>query len=516
MFTSTIDGSDIASVDVIIHQLGKPTSIVVSSGIQINNIYQAQANIDISSSAGCACLAQGQSAPNTHFDYQFRVTNSDGGTSFGPVAQSVVEDTRFEWQTLTKGDVVIHWYSGDQAFANSAADSANAAIDKASQALGVTIDQPFDMFVYDTEEAMRSAVNPGRENVQAEAHPDIDTIFAWLPSNQPADPYNQTVIAHELTHLVFHHAVDNPYHGVPRWLDEGVAVYESEGYTTQWQSYVNVAVGNKALIPLDGLAGLFPSVTSEFYLAYGESVAAVDYFVRTYGEPKLWELVNSYAAGVSDDEAFTAATGSDVAAFNAAWFSSYNLTPPAPAGPQQGAPGPVPSDWTSTGGAPATLSPQTGPTETPPPSGAPRETARPVSSGGATEPGVPRLDRSAAETAAAAVAAPTWSRSCLLFGLVAGLDRCHDRGGDRAAQQICRAAGPQLVLSAVAGAPVDFRIGDRITLAKAHPCGSTGWQVVRIGADIGLVCEGCQHRVLIERRQLERRLKGFVERGSAE
>ena len=61
--------------------------------------------------------------------------------------------------------------------------------------------------------------------------------------------------------------------------------------------------------------------------------------------------------------------------------------------------------------------------------------------------------------------------------------------------------------------PVEFRIGDRLTLSKPHPCGSTGWKVVRLGADIGLVCEGCQHRVLIERRQLERRLKEFVERG---
>lgn len=63
-------------------------------------------------------------------------------------------------------------------------------------------------------------------------------------------------------------------------------------------------------------------------------------------------------------------------------------------------------------------------------------------------------------------------------------------------------------------APVDFRIGDRLTMTKPHPCGSTGWRVVRLGADIGVVCEGCAHRVLIERRQLERRMKAFVERGA--
>jgi hypothetical protein len=67
----------------------------------------------------------------------------------------------------------------------------------------------------------------------------------------------------------------------------------------------------------------------------------------------------------------------------------------------------------------------------------------------------------------------------------------------------------------VAGSPVEFRVGDRLTLTKSHPCGSNSWSVVRIGADIGLVCDGCQHRVLIERRQLERRLRAFIERGPA-
>jgi hypothetical protein len=67
----------------------------------------------------------------------------------------------------------------------------------------------------------------------------------------------------------------------------------------------------------------------------------------------------------------------------------------------------------------------------------------------------------------------------------------------------------------VPGPVVEFRVGDRLTLSKAHPCGSTGWRVDRVGADIGLACEGCARRVLIERRQLERRVKAFVERGPA-
>ena len=62
-------------------------------------------------------------------------------------------------------------------------------------------------------------------------------------------------------------------------------------------------------------------------------------------------------------------------------------------------------------------------------------------------------------------------------------------------------------------AAVDLRIGDRITLRKEHPCGSQAWQVVRIGADIGLVCDGCGHRILMDRLDVERRFSGHLERG---
>ena len=60
--------------------------------------------------------------------------------------------------------------------------------------------------------------------------------------------------------------------------------------------------------------------------------------------------------------------------------------------------------------------------------------------------------------------------------------------------------------------PVDFQVGDIVRLRKPHPCGGTDWEIVRLGADIGLKCQTCQHRVLLTRRELEKRLKTFVQR----
>ena len=55
--------------------------------------------------------------------------------------------------------------------------------------------------------------------------------------------------------------------------------------------------------------------------------------------------------------------------------------------------------------------------------------------------------------------------------------------------------------------PLELAMGDRLKLRKPHPCGGYEWTVVRLGADIGLTCDTCGRRVLLPRRELEKRLK---------
>jgi hypothetical protein len=60
--------------------------------------------------------------------------------------------------------------------------------------------------------------------------------------------------------------------------------------------------------------------------------------------------------------------------------------------------------------------------------------------------------------------------------------------------------------------PIPFAVGDVVRLKKPHPCGGLDWNVVRLGADIGVKCQTCGRRVLLPRRDLERRMRLFVAR----
>lgn len=60
----------------------------------------------------------------------------------------------------------------------------------------------------------------------------------------------------------------------------------------------------------------------------------------------------------------------------------------------------------------------------------------------------------------------------------------------------------------------DIHLGDIVRMRKPHPCGSVQWEVVRLGADIGIRCSQCGRRVLIPRTQFLRQVKTLVSQGT--
>ena len=291
-------------------------------------------------------MSGGNVVPNTTFTARWRVTDGTGKAWIGPSLEHVYDDDRFEWKTLD-GDVVhMHWVEGDQAFGKRALKIGDDAVAAAAKLLGVTESDPIDIFVYADQQAFYDALGPAtRENVGGQAHPDIRTLFALIAPADINAGWVESVVPHELTHVVFQTAVDNPYHEPPHWLNEGLAVYLSDGYGDFDRSQVAGAVSNGTIIPLDGLAGAFPTTQERFFLAYAESVSTVDRIIRVNGRDALVKLIRSYHDGVSDDEAFQAALGTDLAGFEADWLKELGATPPTRLGPRPAPVGPLPSGW---------------------------------------------------------------------------------------------------------------------------------------------------------------------------
>jgi hypothetical protein len=52
-----------------------------------------------------------------------------------------------------------------------------------------------------------------------------------------------------------------------------------------------------------------------------------------------------------------------------------------------------------------------------------------------------------------------------------------------------------------------INVGDHAVMRKPHACGGNEWEVTRTGADIGIKCLKCGHRLMLARDKFERAVK---------
>jgi len=57
------------------------------------------------------------------------------------------------------------------------------------------------------------------------------------------------------------------------------------------------------------------------------------------------------------------------------------------------------------------------------------------------------------------------------------------------------------------GPAMDIHVGDELEMKKEHPCGSRRWQVLRVGMDFKLRCQGCSHEVMLPRSKAEKNIR---------
>lgn len=56
-----------------------------------------------------------------------------------------------------------------------------------------------------------------------------------------------------------------------------------------------------------------------------------------------------------------------------------------------------------------------------------------------------------------------------------------------------------------------FELNDVVQMKKPHPCGENRWKIIRMGMDIRIKCLGCDHSVMIPRKDFTRKMKKVLE-----
>ena len=256
--------------------------------------------------------------PGLDIVYHWRLTDVAGEVIETEPRSIRWEDSRFDWTSMGSSQVTIHSYHGDEEFSRTMLQSAQRTVDRLTSDLGVSMQDPIRVWVYSSKEDFAGALAPNSHPwIVGTAYPEFNMILAVLPTGNEAEV--RRVIPHEVTHQVVHQVTHNPFNEPPTWLDEGMAYRYQEGGTESFLALVPPAVEDGRLYSVRALNSQFPYEKADTDLAYGESLAIVNFIVDEFGEEGLRELVFVFEEGVSYDEAVQRALGVSIDELDRRW-----------------------------------------------------------------------------------------------------------------------------------------------------------------------------------------------------
>ena len=287
----------------------------------------ASAVADCSGGATTNCsvtLASGRGLfviPGAEITYHWDIEDEAGNELSTEEKQYVHEDTRFEFETLSEGNLTLHYHSGDIDQARAVLAAAAETVREIGALHATQLGFPVKIFLYETAEEMQPAIAPGGgRGVQILGEVVYSDTAMVSADNQALD-----ITRHEIAHIVTREATNGPFE-VPGWLNEGISVYAQRNPLSNHAAALDLAIDRDTVLTMPELnSSSTGSVAETVGLYYGQSGSIVSYLVRTYGAEKFAELLATFKSGSTIDDAFETVYGFDALGLENEWRNSVGL-----------------------------------------------------------------------------------------------------------------------------------------------------------------------------------------------
>jgi hypothetical protein len=236
-------------------------------------------------------------------------------------------DDIHDWQTLTSGDLRLHWYDNNKAFAQTMLDAGLEGLRRNKEQAGLGTDTPIDLYVYPNYDDMREAILYEPSWTGGMAFSEYN-IFIMGVSGSDAN-WDQNTVIHELTHILVGHLTFSCLGSVPTWLNEGLAMYSEGKLDSGAQSQFDQAISSDTLLTVRSLNGGFSELPDKANLSYSQSYSIVNFLIEKYGQEKLTELLIALRDAKPVDDALLEVYGFDTDGLEDAWRESIGATPQA-------------------------------------------------------------------------------------------------------------------------------------------------------------------------------------------
>jgi hypothetical protein len=255
--------------------------------------------------------------PGSTVEYWWTVKDAPGGKVETAPVRIQFNDNRYSWQSLTEGMLTVYWYEGKQAFAQELMSAAQQALARLSQDTGAQLKKPVRLYIYASTQDLQGAMIFPQEWTGGVTYAEYGTIAIGIATSNLN--WGQRAIAHELSHLVTHQMVFNPYNDLPTWLDEGLAMYAEGVLETGFASSLKQAIATNSLISVRSLASPFSALPELATQSYAESFSIVEFLISQYGQEKMLALLNTFRQGSGWDAALVKVYSFDMDGLDKLW-----------------------------------------------------------------------------------------------------------------------------------------------------------------------------------------------------
>lgn len=271
-------------------------------------------------------LEPGELPLGSQIEHEWRIADAAGNELTTLPVTLNYEDDRFSWDVIQHDNIILFWYGSQEDEARRLVGYADSTLARLQDEMGVMLDQPVRIYVYRNKSDMSLAL-PRTSEAYDERILTLGVVvdeatLLLLGSQRDIEG----TIAHELSHIVVGLATDNPYSSLPRWLDEGLAMYAEGELPSANRRSLERAVQRDQLISVRSLSG-YTGDPSQVDLFYGEVYSLVEYLLDTYGEAKMARLLGALGDGITQEEALQRAYELDLDELDAQWRRSLGLQP---------------------------------------------------------------------------------------------------------------------------------------------------------------------------------------------
>lgn len=230
-----------------------------------------------------------------------------------------------EWAVRRSNLLLITFQPEDAPFADRVLSIAETYGDQLIADIGLSPSDTIRMHIAETLDAFRT-FTPGAIPDWGEGYavPDWNLIVLKSPRITGSVDNLSEVVIHELAHILLHNAMRSA--DIPRWLDEGFAMYSARTWDIWDRAALMAAVLSDNLIPLSAVHAVNTFPDRKAQLAYQESALAVQFIIQEYGREGLRDLLLHLRATGSINQAFRNAFGISVVQFEDAWYAYMQQT----------------------------------------------------------------------------------------------------------------------------------------------------------------------------------------------